>query len=83
MVLGPETKNDCTGEDQQKFTGLDWTGLSAYFAAACLYAILFDPEEGGNTFLRNNLLCTQNLFCNNIHYLISLILGPPSLQYGR
>jgi hypothetical protein len=24
MVMGSDTKNDSAGEDQQKFTGLDW-----------------------------------------------------------
>jgi hypothetical protein len=23
--MEPETKNGCAGEDQQQFTGLDWT----------------------------------------------------------
>jgi hypothetical protein len=27
-LTGPETKNDCAGEDQQQFIGLDWTGDS-------------------------------------------------------
>jgi hypothetical protein len=88
MVMCPESKNDCTGEGQHKFTGLDWTGLSAYSDAACLHGLLFDTEDGGNTFFRNErrispiLFCAQNLLRNNIHYLKSLILEPPSVQYG-
>jgi hypothetical protein len=28
LTLRPETKNDCADEDQQKFIGLDWNGVS-------------------------------------------------------
>jgi hypothetical protein len=24
MVIDPDSKNDCAGEDQQQFTGLEW-----------------------------------------------------------
>jgi hypothetical protein len=26
VPTGPQTKNDCAGDDQQQFIGLNWTG---------------------------------------------------------
>jgi hypothetical protein len=32
--MGPESKNDCAGEAQQQFTGLDWAGYGHAAAKA-------------------------------------------------
>jgi hypothetical protein len=44
--MGPETKNDCAGEDQQQFTGLDWVK----YLSVCLENRIYQNLELGILF---------------------------------
>jgi hypothetical protein len=42
VPTGPEIKNDCAGEDQQQFTGLDWAGQN-------IFSQLLSESEGSQS----------------------------------
>jgi hypothetical protein len=51
VPTGPETKNDCAGECQQQFTGLDWTAVESVSSSTVNSHYLVTTSEQTEDFM--------------------------------